>query len=128
MGHADGVRHRRRGRRGGSAGVLRAGLRPGERFPHESGGYGELETGGTALAFAAHEVAGANLPGGYLRLAESAGLEAGLVTDDVAGAVARAVAAGAVLLAEPKAKPWGQTVACVRCPCGLLVEPCTPMG
>jgi len=31
------------------------------RFLHESGGYGELETGETALAFAAHELGEANL-------------------------------------------------------------------
>jgi len=40
----------------------------------------------------------------------------------------RAVAAGATLLNPPKTKPWGQTVASVRCPDGTLVELCTPMG
>ena len=33
------------------------------RFLHESGQYAELDTGDTALAFAAHELAAANLPG-----------------------------------------------------------------
>jgi len=32
------------------------------RFLHESGQYAELDTGETALAFAAHELAAANLP------------------------------------------------------------------
>ncbi|MDQ1311073.1 MAG: lactoylglutathione lyase [Pseudomonadota bacterium] len=34
------------------------------RFLHESGVYGELETGPTTLAFAAHELGDTNFPGG----------------------------------------------------------------
>ena len=101
------------------------------RFLHESNTYGELETGGTALAFAQHETALGNLPGGYRRLNDDAqppGMEIGLLTDDVPAAMARAVAAGATALSQPKLKPWGQTVAYVRCPFGLLVEICTPIG
>jgi lactoylglutathione lyase len=56
------------------------------------------------------------------------GMEIGLVADDVAAACERAVAAGATLLAAPKVKPWGQTVAYVRCPDGCLVELCSAMG
>jgi uncharacterized glyoxalase superfamily protein PhnB len=101
------------------------------RFLHESNGYGELETGGTALAFAAHEVASGNLPGGYEPLTElnrPAGIEVGFTTDDVQSAVENAVRNGATLIAAPTVKPWGQTVAYVRCPFGVLVEICTPMG
>jgi catechol 2,3-dioxygenase-like lactoylglutathione lyase family enzyme len=101
------------------------------RFLHESEGYGELETGGTALAFAAHAVASGNLPGGYTPLADGAkpaGMEVGFVTDDVPAAFARAVAAGATPLSPPATKPWGQTVAYVRAPEGTLVEICTPVG
>ena len=36
------------------------------RFIHPSG-YGELETGGTALAFASHELGSGNLPNGYIK-------------------------------------------------------------
>src|SRR5947208_2504080 len=89
------------------------------RFLHESKGYGELETGGTALAFAAHEVAGGNLPHGYEPLSDMprpAGIEIGLTTDDVGAAMENAVRNGAALIAAPKEKPWGQTVAYVRCP------------
>jgi len=46
----------------------------------------------------------------------------------VAGAFARAVAAGATALQPPQAKPWGQTVAYVRAPDGTLVELCTPIS
>ena len=100
------------------------------RFLHESGGYGELETGTTALGFAAHEVARFNL-GAYAAADASAlplGVEVGLVTEDVAAACDRAVAAGATLLKAPTTKPWGQTVAYVRCPDGTLVELCTAVG
>lgn len=101
------------------------------RFLVETGDYGEVETGATALAFAQHATARGNLGHDYVAAATSAqplGIEIGLVVDDVAAACERAVAAGAVLLREPTTKPWGQTVAYVRCPDGLLVELCTAMG
>jgi catechol 2,3-dioxygenase-like lactoylglutathione lyase family enzyme len=100
------------------------------RFLHESGGYGELDTGATTLAFASHATARENL-GDYAaadRSADPLGIEIGLLTDDVAGACDRAVRAGASLLKAPTVKPWGQTVAYVRCPDGTLVELCTPVG
>jgi lactoylglutathione lyase len=100
------------------------------RFLHESGGYGELETGATALAFAQHAVARNNLGQDYVAADASRqplGIEIGLVTDDVSAAFERAVAAGASGLAPPVIKPWGQTVAYVRTPDGTLVELCTAM-
>jgi lactoylglutathione lyase len=101
------------------------------RFLHESGGYGELETGATALAFATHDVARTNVGSDHVAADASAlplGMEVGLVTDDVAAACTRAVAAGARLLQAPATKAWGQTVAYVRCPDGTLVELCTKVG
>ena len=101
------------------------------RFLHDSGGYGELDTGATALAFASHAVAADSLGGEYVRADRSAlplGLEVGLACDDVPVAFARAVGAGATAVKPPTVKPWGQTVAYVRCPDGTLVELCTPMG
>jgi lactoylglutathione lyase len=101
------------------------------RFIVPGGGYGELETGATALAFARHDVARESVGRDYLAAADSPkplGLEIGLVTDDVAAAVDRAVAAGAELVNEPKTKPWGQTVAYVRAPDGSLVELCSPVS
>ena len=99
-----------------------------ERFLHESGEYGELETGATALAFAAHTTARANLGADYVAADASPdplGVEIALVTEDVARACQQAVEAGATLLSEPATKPWGQTVAYLRCPDGTLVELCT---
>lgn len=101
------------------------------RFLHESGAYGELDTGETTLAFAAHELGAMNLPGGYVAAhsaAQPLGMELALVTDDVAAAHATALAAGARELAPPQAKPWGQVVSYVRCPDGALVELCSPMA
>ena len=100
------------------------------RFVAPGGGYGELETGATALAFADHATARGSLGQDYVAAADSArplGIEVGLVIDDVPAAVQRAVAAGAVLLREPTAKPWGQVVAYLRAPDGTLVELCTPV-
>ncbi len=97
------------------------------RFVHESG-YGELETGATVLAFASHELGRANLPGGYVLASQSElplGMEIALVTEDVAAAHAKAIAAGAASIGEPAQKPWGQTVSYVRCPDGTLVELCS---
>ncbi len=37
------------------------------RFFHESGTYGELQTGETTLAFAAHELAEMNFKGGHVQ-------------------------------------------------------------
>jgi len=56
------------------------------------------------------------------------GMEIALVTDDVQSAYEKAIAAGAKALKPPMAKPWGQVVAYVRCPDGLLVELCSPVG
>lgn len=100
------------------------------RFLHDSGSYGELDTGQTTLAFAAHSLGDMNFAGGHIAANESAkplGFEVAFVTDDVAAAHSIAVAAGATEMAAPTAKPWGQIVSYVRCPAGILVELCTPV-
>jgi catechol 2,3-dioxygenase-like lactoylglutathione lyase family enzyme len=96
----------------------------------ECGNFGEMDTGATSLAFAAESlVEGENLGFRPLRPEEAPpGAEIALLTDDVAAALDRAVAAGAVLVKTPEVKPWGQTVAYVRDPHGFLVELCTPVG
>mgnify|MGYP003514277915 CR=1 FL=1 len=101
------------------------------RFLHESGSYGELETGPTTLAFAAHELGDMNFPGGHVAAHSSArplGFEVAFVTLDVQAAHAAAIAAGAREFAPPTRKPWGQVVSYVRCPDGTLVELCTPVS
>lgn len=101
------------------------------RFLHPSGAYGELDTGATALAFVDHATARDSVGRDYVAAEGSAaplGMEVGLVTANVAAACDRALSAGATLIAEPVAKPWGQTVAYVRAPDGTLVELCTEMA
>ncbi|MBI5721266.1 MAG: VOC family protein [Burkholderiales bacterium] len=100
------------------------------RFLHESGQYGELDTGGTALAFAAHALGDTNFPGGHVHADTSKqplGMEIALVTEDVEAAHARALEQGAKELAAPTVKPWGQKVSYVRAPDGCLIELCTPI-
>ena len=94
------------------------------------GEFGELETGSTRLAFAArsHATTLFTIPiqeGGVDKPA--APMEIALVTPDVEKAFDKAVAAGAIALATPTQKPWGQTVAYVRDDNGFLVELCTPI-
>ncbi len=101
------------------------------RFLHDSGEYGELETGATVLAFAVHALGKMNLPNGYIAADTSIlplGMEIAFVTENIKEAHEKAVATGAVSLKEPILKPWGQTVSYLRCPDGTLVELCTPVG
>lgn len=99
------------------------------RFIHE-GGYAEMDTGETALAFVNLGVAKGN---GVSFLEPSTdgpahAVEVAFVTDDVAASFVRAVEAGAAVVAEPKEKPWGQTVSYVRDLNGFLVEICSPVA
>lgn len=91
--------------------------------------YGELETGGPAVAFGSHRLGARLMPGIYVRpeTGQAFGVEIGFYTTDVPAAFAKAVAAGAAALAPPKIMPWGQTVAYVRSVEGTLVGLCTPM-
>jgi lactoylglutathione lyase len=100
------------------------------RFLDPSGQYGELLTGDTVLAFASHAMGENNLGGNYQKTDPGApppGIELGFVTDDVAAAYARAIVAGAVSIAAPAEKPWGQVVAYVRAVEGTLIELCSPV-
>ncbi len=98
---------------------------------HESGDYGELSTGDTTLAFAAHALGAENFPGGHVRASDSKqplGVEIALVTADVHAAHRAALDHGAIELSAPSQKPWGQTVSYIRAPDGSLIELCTPVG
>jgi len=99
------------------------------RFLHESNTYGEMATGGTALAFAAEALIEQNgiAARPNRQNDQPAGAEIGLVTDDVATAYRNAVSAGAIAYKEPAVKPWGQTIGYVRDNNGFLVEICSPI-
>jgi lactoylglutathione lyase len=96
------------------------------RLLHDSGQYAEMETGATALAFAAHELAADHVPGLPQPEGDRAGFEVCLVTEDVGVGFSRAVDAGAAPVSEPATRPWGQDVAYVRDPDGVLVEIASP--
>jgi lactoylglutathione lyase len=101
------------------------------RFVHDSGQYAELDTGPTALALAARELAAANVPGLYRperRAGAQPTFEVCFVTDDVQGAFERATSEGAEPVTEPQTKPWGQQVAYVRDLDGNLIEIASPAG
>jgi uncharacterized glyoxalase superfamily protein PhnB len=97
----------------------------------EANEYGELTTGATTLAFAAAPFVRGLHPVGFETAVPSGlapSMEIGLVTDDVEGAFAQAVEAGATAVKPPQRKPWGQLVGYVRDNNGFIVEICSPMG
>ena len=98
-------------------------------FIHDSGDYGELETGETKLAFASYDLAESNGVG-FSKSdieKETSTMEIALVTDNVEKAFDLALREGADEVQKPSSKPWGQTVAYVRDINGFLVELCTPI-
>jgi len=101
------------------------------RFITDEKDYGELDTGDTVLAFATHDLGRSNFFGGYVSASDSEiplGTEIALVMDNVDDFHDKAIKHGAVELKAPGTKPWGQTVSYVRCPSGILLELCTPIG
>ena len=102
------------------------------RFVTAENDYGEVETGASTLAFVSLELARTNLDeaGGFIPPNEHKPAPASitLVTTDVAGAVAAAIAAGGRTYTDPVDKPWGQTVAYVLGPSNLLIEIATPVA
>ena len=95
------------------------------RFIDESNQYAELETGTTSLAFANENFA---MPSHQFRLNrtkdQAAGVEIAFVVDNVEEQFKHAVDSGAIEIAKPTRKPWGQTVCYVRDHNGFLVELC----
>ena len=98
-----------------------------EKFITVEKDYGELETGGTTLAFASYSVAEFNGIGVEKRDSNAmpSPFEVTFVVDDIEGAWNQAVEAGAEIVREPNQKPWGQTVGYLRDINGFLVEICT---
>ncbi|TWI02997.1 putative glyoxalase superfamily protein PhnB [Luteimonas cucumeris] len=103
------------------------------RMKHEIDGavaYAELDMEGTTLGFASHWLGELNLGRQYQPVSTSGkpfGQTLVFVTDDVRASLARAIAAGAGIVAAPRTRPWGQTVACIRAIEGTLIELCSPV-
>jgi len=95
---------------------------------HESGDYGELDTGDTTLSFSSLELMsniGKN-PGKVN--AANPTFEIAFQTNDVPKALAKAIEAGAILVQDAEEMPWGQTTAYVSDNNGFLIELCTPVS
>ena len=93
--------------------------------------WGELDTGDTTLAFAAHEMGRINLDDKYQKADINElpfGIELSFITDNVQASFDKAVAAGAIPIREPSEKPWGQTVSYVRSIDGTVIEIATQVG
>lgn len=105
------------------------------RFIVPGNDYGELNLPGpTTLAFAAETFVQKSLGENTFTLnrkeERAAGAEISFVTEkgeDIQECLDRVVKAGAVVVSEPKQKPWGQWVGYVRDVDGFLVELCTPV-
>jgi lactoylglutathione lyase len=99
-------------------------------FVDPTGNFGQLDTGSTALAFAAEALADAHLPHGVRPGPGEppANVELALVFEDVHAAFAHAVAEGCTVLAEPAPQPQNQVVGWVRDPFGTLIEIASPIG
>ena len=97
-------------------------------FLHEGGDYGELKTGTTALAFCSlallHQIGKKTAT----HDAQRPSFEIAFETEDVAGALKKAVTAGATLIQDVQEMPWGQTTAYVTDMNGFLVEICSPVA
>ncbi len=94
-------------------------------FLHESKDYGELDTGETKLAFSSIALMQQLGKSPATKPVTNPAFEVAFETDDVAGALDKALNAGAELVQEVQEMPWGQTTAYVRLPEGVLIEICT---
>lgn len=101
------------------------------KFVTPENDYGELLVGETTLSFTSKTLAKSNLIDGFIEsnlINKPFGIEIAFTTKDVDAVVKSSIEAGATLVVEPKAKPWGQVVAYVRDNDGFLIEICTPMN
>ncbi|WP_067336581.1 VOC family protein [Stappia indica] len=96
-------------------------------FLHDSGDYGELATGETRLAFSSRSLMRQLGKTPAAADAKAPVFELAFETEDVPGALERAVSAGATLLQDARREEWGQTTAYVSDPNGYLVEICSPV-
>lgn len=95
------------------------------RVVDPGGGYIEMDSGMVKLAFVSEELAKEHNPSGFKpnRLErDPPGMELVLVTDKLEAMFEQAINAGAKEVKGPEKKPWGQSVAYIRDPNGIIVE------
>ena len=95
---------------------------------HESGDYGQLDTGNTALSFSSRKLMRSLGKTPAPPDPQRPTFEVAFEVDDVDAAFARAREAGAKVVQEPRDEPWGQRTSYVTDPEGYLVEICSPVG
>lgn len=96
-------------------------------FLHEGGDYGELDTGGTKLAFSSRALMSSLGKSPGVADAKAPVFELAFETADVTGALSRAISAGASLVQDTRDEPWGQTTSYVSDLDGYLIEICSPV-
>ncbi|WPA91855.1 VOC family protein [Providencia zhijiangensis] len=96
-------------------------------FLHESGDYGELDTGSTTISFSSLALMNQLGKGAVGPNPHAPVFELAFETDNVQNALAQAVKAGAELVQDAQEMPWGQTIGYVHDLNGFLIEICTPV-
>ncbi|KLN61817.1 glyoxalase [Kiloniella spongiae] len=98
-----------------------------QKMLHESGDYGELDTGQTTLSFSSISLMKelGKKPSSPQR--DHPSFEIAFTTDDVSQAFDRALKSGAIPIQKPAEMPWGQVTAYVTDLNGFLIEICTPI-
>lgn len=97
------------------------------RMLHESGDYGELDTGQTRLSFSSISSMQQTGKNATRPDVDKPAFEIAFETNDVEVAFRQALVAGAASLQTPREEPWGQTTSYVADPNGFLVEICSPV-
>lgn len=98
-----------------------------QKMIHESGDYGELETGLTILSFSKMDLMKQQGKNPSKPIDNSPAFEIAFETEDVQYALSNALKAGAKLIQKPEVMSWGQTTAYVTDINGFLIEICTPI-
>ncbi len=94
---------------------------------HEAGDFAMMSTGDVALSFCSRallrQLGKEPAPADPKRPV----FEIAFETNDVAGSLKKALAAGAQLVTAVREEPWGQTISYISDPNGFLIEICSPV-
>ena len=99
-----------------------------QKMLHESGDYGELDTGQTTLSFSSLSLMKDLGKNPSKPQKDHPCFEIAFAANDVPNAYEQAIKFGARSVQEPAEMPWGQTTAYVTDLNGFLVEICTPIA
>lgn len=98
------------------------------KFLHESGDYGELDTGQTTLSFSSIKLMSDLGKNPDKPNPAAPVFEIAFETNNVKKWLDQAMEFGATLVQDVKEEPWGQTTSYVSDPNGFLVEICSPVS